>query len=182
MSFSLDLPHLVGPGACVRQVIAAHYLRPCRNIIEIGGAGLPMSDFLTHDTDSVTVIDPKIAPFDDRGRHGRHQRVRHVAAKFQAVDLALPGNLGVAILGLSLKPEGALVAEDATLLRLLAAADVVVVEYALDLPRAQEQVPILLDQAGLLTRVSIDFSITDGTIETFPYARRRLVVLEPRPA
>lgn len=172
-----DVPHLAGPGAPVRQVIAAHYLRPCRNIVEIGGAGLPLTDFLTHDTDSVTVIDPKITPLHDQDRRGQHRVVRHIAAKFQAVALPLPENLGVAILGLSLKPEGALVAEDEKLLALLRRADVAVIEYALDLPRALEQVPSLLGHAGLRTIVSIDFTIEDGVIETYAFARRRLMVL-----
>ena len=40
----VKLAHLASPAACLRQVLAAHAVRHCPHVIEIGGAGLPIAD------------------------------------------------------------------------------------------------------------------------------------------
>jgi len=54
-----DLPHLSGPAADVRQVLAAHFVRDCPHIVEIGGHRKPITGFLTHAPLSVLSVDPK---------------------------------------------------------------------------------------------------------------------------
>jgi hypothetical protein len=51
-----DLPHLEDVGASMRQVVAAHFLKGCKHIIEIGGHVRPIIDYLTHSPKSVTSI------------------------------------------------------------------------------------------------------------------------------
>ena len=174
------LPHLSGAGAPVRQVIAAHYLKDCLNIVEIGGAGLPITGFITHRPETITVFDPKIAPWRGDILNGRPCRIAHRAEKFQAVSLAsLSGlrSLGVALLGLSLKPLGSRGVVSGDLIALLRAADVVVLEFSRELPRALEQAPILLEQTGLQAAVTLDLSIRDGVLEKAGHGERRLSVL-----
>ena len=174
------LPHLAGGGASVRQAIAAHFLRDCVHIVEIGGAGAPITDFLTHAPRSVTVIDPKITPFEAATLRGAPCRVRHVAMKLQAhIFEQTDGALGVALLGLSLKPLGSRPAVSDALVALLRRASVVVIDYAPALERAVAQAPALIEAARLSAVVSIDLSITDGVIEQSDYARRKLLVLRP---
>ena len=43
-----DLPHLSGPAAAIRQVLAAHFVRDCPHIVEIGGHIRPITPYLTH--------------------------------------------------------------------------------------------------------------------------------------
>ncbi len=162
----------------MRQAIAAHYLRSCREIVEIGGAGLPITDFITHAPDSVTVFDPKITPFASDELNGRSCRVRHVAEKFQAADLPNQlRSLGVVLLGLSLKPFGERAALDDSLIGLLRRAEVAVIDYSLTLPRAVEQAPVLLAEAGLVAALTIDLDIVDGVLDVAGHGRRRLHVL-----
>ena len=90
----------------MRQVLAAHFVRDCPHIVEIGGHLRPVTDYLTHAPLSVLSVDPKTRP---RGRRAARQpcRVRHVARKFQEVDYDYaPRSYGLVLLGYSLKPFG----------------------------------------------------------------------------
>lgn len=46
-----------------RYVLAAHHLRGCRHIVEVGGYRTPISSFLNGHHLSVTTIDPYIRPY-----------------------------------------------------------------------------------------------------------------------
>lgn len=162
----------------MRQVIAAHWLRDCDEIIEIGGAGLPITAFLTHRPQAVTVIDPKIEPWSAGTLNGAPCRVRHLATKFQALDLAVPSaRYGLVLLGLSLKPLGRRDALGASLLAAASGAHIVVVDYALALERAAAQAPALLALPGLRMIVDVTMRIADPYLEAAGFAERRLVVL-----
>jgi len=179
-SAGIRLPHLAGRGAEVRQVMAAHFLRDCSEVIEIGGAGLPITAFLTHRPRAVTVIDPKIAPFAAETLHGAPCQVHHLAAKLQAVPLTpRPGRYGLVLLGLSLKPFGAKPALDSSLLTLARGAAVIVIDYALNLERATAQVPTLLALEGFAVEVDLNLRLADAALAGTGFAERRFLVLEP---
>lgn len=173
------LPHLSGTAAELRQVLAAHALRGCAHIIEIGGAGLPISGFLTHRPASVTVIDPKIPPFAGEELNGAPCRVRHLAAKLQQVDLApAEGRLGLVLLGLSLKPYGSAPALGDDLLALARRADVLVIDYALELERAQGQIGPLLETRGASAAIDVELRLNDPALAEAGFDRRRFLVFE----
>jgi hypothetical protein len=175
------LPHLAGRAAEARQVLAAHYLKECAHIVEIGGAGLPITHFLTHQPQSVMVIDPKIVAFEADTLNGSLCRVRHVAAKFQAVALDVePGTYGLALIGLSLKPFGRRPALDESLLRLVREARIVVIDYAVQLERAHGQWPALLAASEHDTIVDLAMRLDDPHFSASGYAERRLIVLAAR--
>jgi hypothetical protein len=46
-----------------RYVLAAHHLRGCRHVVEIGGYRTPISTFLHGHHESVTTIDPYVRPY-----------------------------------------------------------------------------------------------------------------------
>ena len=46
-----DLNYLLSEGARCRYVIAAHYLRGCRRVVEIGGFKTPVTGFMTRRED-----------------------------------------------------------------------------------------------------------------------------------
>lgn len=176
----VDIPHLSGPAAMVRQVIAAHFLADCDHVVEIGGHLRPVTPFLTHGPTSVLVIDPKVVPYESRELHGRPCKVRHVAKKFQEVDFDLiPGSYGLVMLGYSLKPFGAREPLGELLFGLIDSAKVVVIEYPPALERASSQVPAILARPQTKVRCSIGLSLDDGAIAGSPYAERRLYVLDP---
>ncbi|MGL4441817.1 MAG: hypothetical protein ACRCUE_21425 [Bosea sp. (in: a-proteobacteria)] len=172
------LPHLAREAAPVRQVIAAYTLAEFAHIVEIGGAGLPLTQFLHHHPLSVTVIDPKIEPYEADMLNGRPCRVRHIERKLldEDADLVRAG-LGVALLGLSLKPFGSGKAISPALVRLCAEAERVVIEHPVSVERSVGQLPELLEAAGLVEIWGVDLVLRDAVITASGHDRRRLSVM-----
>ncbi|MFW6076280.1 MAG: hypothetical protein ACOC71_00880 [Hyphomicrobiales bacterium] len=179
-SDGFEIPHLAGPAAAVRQVVAAHFVSDCRHIVEIGGHLRPVTHFLTHAPDSVVVVDPKVEPYEAEDLNGRPCRVRHIPRKFQDVVFEAPDRqYGLVLLGYSLKPYGDRQPLGEALFRLIDNARTVVLEYPPALERAASQVPHILARPTLKERCTIEFVLDDSQIRGSPFARRRLVVLDP---
>ncbi len=175
------LPHLSGPGAPVRQVMAAHFLRDCPHIIEIGGAGLPIARFLTHHPKSVRVIDPKITAYRADRLNGQPCDVEYIPKKLQAVALdPLPEPYGLVILGLSLKPFGMQGAIDPRLLSWIDRAQLVVIDYPIQRDRSMEQLPQLIGRGTLTEIVRIKMQIEDAVFRSSEFSERYFLVLKPR--
>ena len=175
-----DLPHLSGPAAAVRQVMAAHFVAGCPHVVEIGGHLRPLTPYLTHGPQSVIVVDPKVEPYEADDLKGRPCRVRHVAAKFQEVVFDVPaGQYGLVILGYSLKPFGDRQPLGQSLFGLIDNARTVVLEYPPALERAASQIPQILARPGVRLRCSIELTLDDCQMAGSPFARRRLIVLDP---
>ena len=179
-SESIEIPHLSGPAAMVRQVVAAHFVSDCRHVVEIGGHLRPVTRFLTHAPESVVVVDPKVEPLEAEELNGRACKVRHIARKFQEVSFDAPGGeYGLVLLGYSLKPFGRREPLGEALFSLIDNARTVVLEYPPALERAANQVPHILARPSLKVRCTIDFTLDDSQIRGSPFARRRLIVLDP---
>lgn len=174
------LSHLSGPSAAIRQVVAAHFLRDCPHIVEIGGHLTPITGYLTHHPQSVLSVDPKTEAYEADELNGHPCRVRHVARKFQeiAYDHA-PRSYGLVLLGYSLKPFGRREPLGELLFSLIDNAKVVVVDYAPDLDRAASQVPAIVERPTLAVHCSFELSLEDEKIAGSPYAKRRFFVLHP---
>lgn len=178
-----DIPHLSGPGAAIRQVLAAHFVRDCEHIVEIGGHIRPVTDYLTHAPKTVLSVDPKTPPLEAEQLNGRPCRVRHIAKKFQEVtyDYA-PRSYGLVLLGYSLKPFGRSEPLGQLLFGLIDNARTVVLEYPPALERASSQVPEILSRPTLRQICGFEISIDDPAIAGSPYAQRRFHVLKPAAA
>lgn len=169
------LPHLAGPASGLRQVLAAHAVRRCAHIVEIGGAGLPITGFLTHRPASVTVIDPKIPRFESDRLNDRPCAVRHLDVKLQAASLPDEPDFALVLLGLSLKPFGSQDAVPPELLARAGSARALVIDYALDLPRAQGQIGALLASRADKPRIDLAMTIEDEPLRLAGFDRRRFV-------
>src|SRR5438270_13246616 len=77
-----DLPRLSGQAASVRQVLAAHFVRQCRHVIEIGGHIRPVTPYLTHLPESALVVGPKTDQFDADELDVLPCDVRHMASRY----------------------------------------------------------------------------------------------------
>ena len=164
----------------VRQVVAAHFVSDCRHVVEIGGHLRPVTRFLTHGPDSVVVVDPKVVPYEAEELNGRACKVSHIARKFQEVSFDAPrGEYGLVLLGYSLKAFGTREPLGEALFRLIDDARIVVLEYPPALERASSQVPHILERPTVKVRCTIEFTLDDEQIRGSPYARRRLIVLDP---
>lgn len=174
------LAHLDGPSSEIRQVLAAHFVRDCAHVVELGGHLRPVTRYLTHHPASVLSVDPKTPPFEADELNGRPCRVRHVAKKFQDVDFDYePRSYGLVLLGYSLKPKGGRSPLDRTLFGLVDNAKVVVIDFPPALARATDQMPSILGRPGLAVHCSIDLRLHDAAIEGSPYRDRRFYVLRP---
>ncbi|OYW67956.1 MAG: hypothetical protein B7Z40_04790 [Bosea sp. 12-68-7] len=173
------LPHLAGAAAALRQVLAAHAVRHCPHVVEIGGAGLPITGFLTHRPASVTVVDPKIPAYAADTLNGAPCRLRHIAAKLQEVALAPPGRYALVLLGLSLKPFGRRGAVPPELLALAAGATVLVIDYARELERAQGQIGALMATRSDAPAIDLELTINDAALRAAGFHQRHLLAYGP---
>jgi hypothetical protein len=179
-AFPDNIPHLSGPGAAIRQVLAAHFVRDCPHIVEIGGHLRPVTDYLTHAPLSVLSVDPKTPPLEAEELHGRPCKVRHVSRKFQEVEYDYaPMSYGLVLLGYSLKAFGSREPLGQLLFGLIDNAMTVILEYPPALERASSQVPSILTRPSLEVLCSLDITIDDSEIAGSPYAHRRFHVLRP---
>lgn len=178
----LGLLHLAGPAAEVRQVLAAHFVRECPHILEIGGHLRPITPYLTHRPLSVLSVDPKTPPLEADTLNGHPCKVRHISRKFQEVAYDYePQSYGLVLVGYSLKPFGRREPIGDLFFSLIDNARVVVVEYSPELERAASQVPHIINRPGLRVFCSFDMQLNDHQIAASNYARRRFFVLGSGP-
>jgi len=175
-----SLPHLAGPAAEIRQVLAAHFVRDCEHVVEIGGHIRPVTAYLTHTPKSVLSVDPKTPDFEAGELNGQPCRVRHVSKKFQEVEYDYsPHTYGLVLLGYSLKPFGKREPLGQLLFSLIDNAKVVVIEYPPELERATSQVPEIVARPTLKQLCQFTLDLQDDAIEGSPYTRRLFHVLHP---
>lgn len=180
MQISGDLPHLSGVGSDARQVLAAHFLRDCDHIVEIGGHNRPILSFLTHTPSSVMSVDPKTVAYESFELNGKPCHVRHIPRKFQEVEFDCePGTYGLVMLGYSLKPFGARDPLGEILFSLIDNAKTVIVDYTPGLERATSQIPAVIERPGLETVCKLEMRLFDPEIADTPFAERRFHVLNP---
>ena len=175
-----SLPHLAGPAAEIRQVLAAHFVRDCEHVVEIGGHIRPVTGYLTHTPKSVLSVDPKTPDYEADELNGQPCRVRHIAKKFQEVEYDYsPRTYGLVLLGYSLKPFGKREPLGELLFSLIDKAKVVVIEYPPELERATSQVPEIVARPSLTQLCRFTLDLNDDAIRGSPYARRLFYVLHP---
>lgn len=173
------LQHLEGPASAVRQVLAAHFLRDCPHIVEIGSHRSPITPYITHRPLSVLCVDPKTPPFESERLHGHPCKVRHIDRKFQDVEYDYqPHTYGLVLLGYSLKPFGRKEPLGDLLFSLVDNARIVVIDYPPELERASSQVPLIVTRPSLSAVCSFDIKLNDQQINGSPYALRRFHVLK----
>jgi hypothetical protein len=166
-----------------RYVLAAHYVRSCDTVVEIGGFKTPITRFLTRVPRRVLVVDPLIQPFDDTQLHGEPCRVQHHANTFQteSFDLA-PGSYGLVLLGASMKhfsdDPAPRAREWRKLVDLLREARVVVLEFAVAWALGRNHVEDLVRDSRLHVRLRLDLDLGACPGVETEHSQRRLLVLE----
>lgn len=155
-----------------RFLIAAHFLKECKNIIEIGGYKMPITGFLTHDFEKALSIDPLIDPKEEK-------RIVHAREDFRYFDFKpyLKKPYGLVLLGMDLP-------FDFKLFSLVASAKTVVIEFPPAHLPSRMQFELL--EKNLKWHVDLklhmDFSESNfGDLsDSYPaFPKRVLYVLEP---
>jgi hypothetical protein len=178
-----DMDYLESEAAQSRCVIAAHVMRHCPHVLEIGGFTTPISLFLTGHHESVTVIDPLMRAYASDHLNGYPCQVRHVPKSFQQASFDIEGEYGFVMLGASLKhfSEDLLQKEQEweMLVNLISGAQVSVIEAAIDWPLGKGALDKLLEIPNIKIRTSIDLDLSANPGMDPDHYRRRLLVLEP---
>ncbi len=178
-----DMAYLLSEAAQARYVLAAHYVKDCQRIVEIGGFKTPITKFLTTTPESVLVLDPKIEEFHADHLYGSPCRVDHIPAKFQQFDFNLEMySYGLILLGCSIKyfsnEEDARNAEWSKLVGLIDSAEVTVLEFALDWALGRNTADALTRQTATRVKVCFDLDLTDSGGMDTAYNKRRFMVLQ----
>jgi hypothetical protein len=168
----------------VRNVLAAHFVRDCPTVIELGGWHTPIDRYLTGRHASVVVVDPFIREATREALNGHPCRVRHVRARFQDLEWNVrePG-YGLVILGLDL--EGLAAEDERTLHELVRCAGTTVIEFPTSWGPSREQYERLLAGSGadVLVSTRLDLARNDfGDLANSwpPRVERELYVLGHR--
>ncbi len=139
-----------------RYVLAAHFVRRARHVIEIGGyRDNLITNFLTGPHESVTVysLDAEFTPDERDSLNGAPSRVRHVRDYFQHHP-APDGDLAIVALGLEI--HGGVDA----FYDLVRRATTTVVEVPVDHRPSVDCLTALLHHVPLVTRCRIDLDLS----------------------
>ena len=131
--------YLESPAFVTRYVLAAHFVRPCRAVVEIGGAKTPINQFLEGDHDCILVIDPLISERHQNTWHGRPCSLTHLRARFQDVAWTIPPKADFGLVMLGLEFQGLLQEHWQTLFQLINRARTTVIEFPLSWEPSREQ-------------------------------------------
>ena len=168
-----------------RYVLAAHFVRNVRNIVEIGGyRDNLITRFLTgtHDSVSVFSLDAEFETYEAETLNGAPCRVRHVGDYFQ--NYAHPAeSLGVIVLGIEI------LGDFDPLCNLLSKADVAVIEVPIDHAPSVECLGAILQRTNLRVAVQINLDLSPNehiigdelakTNMNVPFWKRNVYVLRP---
>lgn len=180
-----DMDYLATEAARTRCVIAAHFVRECPHVVEIGGFTTPVSLYLTGVHESVTVFDPLMRDYEARSLNGAPCRVRHISRSFQDSEVEVePGSYGLVMLGASLKHFSDDPSERERqwlkLTGIVERARVAVIEAAVDWHLGKSALDRLGSLPSLRTRVHLDMDLRASPGMDTDHYRRRLLVLSPR--
>lgn len=178
---SIGWKYLESEAFSSRNIIAAHFLRGCASVIEIGGGRSSIVPFLTGKHESVLIVDP----------YGREEevdvedcRVVRLRARFQDVEWSVPqgANYGMVILGLEL--QGMADSDYRQLFRLIDGASITVLEFPGSWEPSKRQFELIRanTQTCLRFQAKLDLAGNDfGDLSNSwgPRTDREIYILEP---
>ena len=168
-----------------RYVLAAHFVKNARNIVEIGGyRDNVITRFLTgtHDSVSVFSLDAEFEPLEQDTLNGSPCRVRHVGDYFQNYTHPTE-SLAVIVLGIEI------LGDFEPLCSLMSHAEVAVVEVPIDHAPSVDCLRSILERGHLSVacQINLDLSPNEGIIGhelaktnmNVPFWKRNVYVLRP---
>lgn len=176
--------YLESPAFATRYVLAAHFVRQCRSVVEIGGAKTPIDQFLAGDHDAILVIDPLIRESHQEVWRGKPCLVSHLRARFQDLEWSLPPEAEFGLVMLGMEFQGLAEQDWQTLFQLIERARVTVIEFPLSWEPSRQQFQSICAHTAtrIALRAALDLDGNDfGNLENSwpPRADRTIYVLEP---
>lgn len=161
-----------------RYVLAAHFVKDCANIIEVGGYKTPITTFLTGKHDSVLVLDPLTEPYEAHMLYGRIGSVSHIPIGFgeAVINIENLGNYGLVMLGMAIRDD------HAKLFDLVKRAAVVVIEFPPDFEPSAKLFHAIISTTGRKIALQLGLDMTgndfgDLSNSWHPRCQRMMYVL-----
>lgn len=173
----MEWKYLLSEPFQVRHVLAAHFVRDCDHIVEVGGYKLPITWFLTAGQHkSITVIDPLVTPLVSDRHNGYVCTVRHVATEVQLMPIP-ESKFGLVALGLNVR------GDPRHFYEMVACAEIVVLEFPPDFDPSVELFENTLAYSRKQITLKFDLDLSgndfgDMTDSYPPRPKRRMVVLK----
>lgn len=175
--------YLESPAFTTRYVLAAHFVAPCRSVIEIGGSKTPINHFLTGPHEQVIVLDPFIRESHSDSLNGKPCTVSHVRARFQDVNWQISPDADYGLVMLGLEIQGLDSHHYQKLYRLIEQARFTVIEFPLSWEPSREQFERIRSNTNtrLSCQIALDLEGNDfGDLSNSwpPRCDRRIYVLQ----
>jgi hypothetical protein len=158
-----------------RYLVAAHYLRNCDHILEVGGCSTPITNYLQGAHASVTVVDPLVEPLESNTLNNQRCVVRHLPQRIEEYSPSGREN-GFVALGmpqLPLEP----------VLTVMRTCDISVLEFPVRFLPSCLMFKAVLDSGSfdVSARIVLDLSRNDiGNLHDPALTERHLFVLRRR--
>lgn len=176
--------YLEAEAFATRNILAAHYVRDCPTVIELGGGETAFDAFATARHDAIFIVDPFIRESRKSTLNGDPCDVWRVRARFQDIEWTIrrPFEYGLIALGLELQGLGA--DDYAALYRLVDGARVTVIEFPTSWGPSNEQYQLIRRHTRTRERMTckLDLDGNDlGNLENSwpPRCDREIHVLVP---
>ena len=140
-----------------RYLVAAHYLRNCDHILEVGGCSTPITNYLQGPHASVTVVDPLVEPLESNELNNQRCVVRHLPQRIEEYTPSGREN-GFVVLGmpqLPLQP----------VLDIMRRCDVSVLEFPVRFLPSCVMFKAVLDSGHFDVTARIVFDLSENEIE-----------------
>jgi hypothetical protein len=178
--------YLESPAFATRYVLAAHFVRNCRTVVEIGGSKTPIDQFLEGSHDAILVIDPLISERHQETWQGQSCPVSYLRARFQDLEWTIPPEADFGLVMLGLEFQGMQPEHWQMLFQLIERARVTVIEFPMswETSRVQFQMICANTRTQIVYRAGLELAGNNfGNLENSWPARtdRTFFVLEPQP-
>ena len=182
---ALDWRYLEAESYMSRHILAAHYLRDCATVIEIGSSKTPIHEYLTGHHASVVVIDPLAREKELTELNGEPCQILHLQACFQDLnwEILRPGDYGLLLLGMELI--GMSVEDYRQLFSLINQSHTTVIEFPPSFGPSSEQYQTIIKNTRMRERLVINLDLSESAVGDMtgswpPRYDRKIHVLEPR--
>ena len=168
--------YLLSAAFQLRYVLAAHFVRDCAHVIEIGGYQTPITWFLTGRHDSVTVYDERIAKFQADRLNGHVCDVRHVRALFQDIPSLSMSKFGLVVLDMDIA------GDLAPFYAMVRGSEVAVLEFAIDHDPSKQLFENTMARCGKAIDLQLELDLSKNDFGNqkrgqHTHPKRRMVVL-----
>jgi len=178
---SIGWRYLESEAFASRNMIAAHFLRGCASVMEIGGGKSSILPYLTGKHDCVITVDPHARQDDVEIDECRVMRLR---ARFQDVEWNIPRGASYGMVMLGLELQGMADSDYRQLFQLIDQAKITVIEFPGSWEPSKQQFALIRANTRTRLRFQVRLELAGNDFGDLsnswgPRTDRELYILEP---